>query len=212
MYKKIIVFVLLFGMFSCDEYLDIVPDQTQQIDLLFERREVAYSALATCYAYLPKNDGVYTSFMMMSDEVTTPIAKETDGIRIMKGQQSSSNPKFGLWSGWQDQGSLWEGIRHCNVLIENIYNVVDMTEDEMDIWAAEAKFLKAYYHFLLFTYYGPVPIVDENLPIKLDVSAFFSSVIMKFEVPSAVLRAILPVNPSVIITFVSPFVMLFPSM
>jgi hypothetical protein len=166
MYKKIIVFVLLFGMFSCDEYLDIVPDQTQQIDLLFERREVAYSALATCYAYLPKNDGVYTSFMMMSDEVTTPIAKETDGIRIMKGQQSSSNPKFGLWSGWQDQGSLWEGIRHCNVLIENIYNVVDMTEDEMDIWAAEAKFLKAYYHFLLFTYYGPIPIVDENLPIN----------------------------------------------
>ena len=31
-----------------------------------------------------KNDGVYTSFMMMSDEVTTPISKETDGIRIMK--------------------------------------------------------------------------------------------------------------------------------
>ena len=37
MYKKIIIFVLLFGMFSCDEYLDIVPDQTQQIDLLFEK-------------------------------------------------------------------------------------------------------------------------------------------------------------------------------
>ena len=118
MNKKIIIIVLLFGMFSCDEYLDIVPDQTQQIDLLFDRKEVAYTALATCYAYLPKNDGVYTSFMMMSDEVTTPIAKETDGIRIMKGQQSASNPKFGLWSGWSDQGSLWEGIRHCNVLIE----------------------------------------------------------------------------------------------
>ena len=147
MNKKIIIIVLLFGMFSCDEYLDIVPDQTQQIDLLFDRKEVAYTALATCYAYLPKNDGVYTSFMMMSDEVTTPIAKETDGIRIMKGQQSASNPKFGLWSGWSDQGSLWEGIRHCNILIENIYNVVDMTEQEMNSWAAEAKFLKAYYHF-----------------------------------------------------------------
>ena len=70
MNKKIIIIGLLFGMFSCDEYLDIVPVQTQQIDLLFERREVAYTALATCYAYLPQNDGVYTSFMMMSDEVT----------------------------------------------------------------------------------------------------------------------------------------------
>ena len=157
---------MLAGLFNCDNYLDIVPDQTQQVDLLFERKEVAYTALATCYAYLPKNDGVYTSFMTMSDEITTPIAKETDGVRIMKGQQSASNPKFGLWSGWSDQGSLWEGIRHCNILIENIHNVVDMTEEEMNSWAAEAKFLKAYYHFLLFTYYGPIPIVDENLPIS----------------------------------------------
>ena len=157
---------MLAGLFSCDNYLDIVPDQTQQVDLLFERKEVAYTALATCYAYLPKNDGVYTSFMTMSDEITTPISIETDGVRIMKGQQSASNPKFGLWSGWSDQGSLWEGIRHCNILIENIHNVVDMTEEEMNSWAAEAKFLKAYYHFLLFTYYGPIPIVDENLPIS----------------------------------------------
>ena len=164
--KKKFIIILLAGLFSCDNYLDIVPDQTQQVDLLFERKEVAYTALATCYAYLPKNDGVYTSFMTMSDEITTPIAKETDGVRIMKGQQSASNPKFGLWSGWSDQGSLWEGIRHCNILIENIHNVIDMTEEEMNSWAAEAKFLKAYYHFLLFTYYGPIPIVDENLPIS----------------------------------------------
>ena len=164
--KKKFIIILLAGLFSCDNYLDIVPDQTQQVDLLFERKEVAYTALATCYAYLPKNDGVYTSFMTMSDEITTPIAKETDGVRIMKGQQSASNPKFGLWSGWSDQGSLWEGIRHCNILIENIHNVVDMTEEEMNSWAAEAKFLKAYYHFLLFTYYGPIPIVDQNLPIS----------------------------------------------
>ena len=51
--------------------------------------------------------------------------------------------------------SFVEGIRHCNVLIENIYNVVDMTEEEMNTWAAEAKFLKAYYQLILpFLYYG----------------------------------------------------------
>ena len=71
MNKKIIIIGLLFGMFGCDEYLDIVPDQTQQIDLLFERKEVAYTALATCYAYLPKNDGVYTS-TQTSDTGQTP--------------------------------------------------------------------------------------------------------------------------------------------
>ena len=84
----------------------------------------------------------------------------------MKGQQSSSSPKLSYWSGYNGQGSLWQGIRHCNILIENIHNVVDMTEEEKNAWAAEAKFLKAYYHFLLLTYYGPIPIVDENLPIS----------------------------------------------
>ena len=40
MNKKIIIIGLLLSMFSCDEYMYIVPDQTQQIDLLFERKEV----------------------------------------------------------------------------------------------------------------------------------------------------------------------------
>ena len=85
MNKKIIVIGLLFAMFGCDEYLDIVPDQTQQIDLLFERKEVAYTALATCYAYLPKNDGVYTSFMMMSDDCllyTSPSPRDRTRSRM----------------------------------------------------------------------------------------------------------------------------------
>ena len=164
--KLTLILIFIIALTSCDDYLDIVPDQTQQIDLLFDREEAAYTALATCYTYLPENDGVYTSYVTMSDDVTTPIAKETDGIKIMKGQQSSSSPKLSYWSGYNGQGSLWQGIRHCNILIENIHNVVDMTEEEKNAWAAEAKFLKAYYHFLLLTYYGPIPIVDENLPIS----------------------------------------------
>ena len=36
---------------SCDNYLDIVPDKTQEIELMFERKEAAYRALATCYHY-----------------------------------------------------------------------------------------------------------------------------------------------------------------
>ena len=31
------------------------------------------------------------------------------------------------------------------------------------------KFLKAYYHFYLFRLYGPIPIVDQNLPVSAGV-------------------------------------------
>ncbi|NNK83609.1 MAG: RagB/SusD family nutrient uptake outer membrane protein [Flavobacteriaceae bacterium] len=171
--KKIFVKAILFSLIvltSCENYLDIVPDRTQELSLLFNRKETAYNALANCYSYLPQNDGIYATYVLASDELTTPIAKETDAIRLMKGQQSVSNPKLSFWSGYgafgRGQGSLWEAIRSCNILIENIDLVVDMDQQEKNEWKAEASFLKAYYHFLLLNYYGPIPIVDTNIPIS----------------------------------------------
>lgn len=155
---------------SCENYLDIVPDRTQELRLLFNRKETAYNALANSYSYLPQNDGTYASYVLLSDELAVPVPKEPDAIRLMKGQQNVSSPLMGYWTGYgatgRGQGSLWEGIRSCNILIENIDLVVDMNQSEKNQWKAEAKFLKAYYHFLLLSNYGPIPIIDVNLPIS----------------------------------------------
>ena len=48
---------------SCEDYLDIVPDGTQELSLLLNRIETAYNTLAHCYSYLPQNDGTYTSYV-----------------------------------------------------------------------------------------------------------------------------------------------------
>ena len=145
-------------------------DGTQELSLLFNRKETAYNALANCYSYLPQNDGTYASYVLLSDELAVPIPKEPNAIKLMKGQQNVSSPLMGYWSGFsatgKGQGSLWEGIRSSNTLIENIDLVVDMTQAEKNQWKAEAKFLKAFYHFLLVSNYGPIPIVDVNLPIS----------------------------------------------
>ena len=165
--KSFLVFFIV--VFSCEDYLDIVPDRTQEISLLFNRRESAFSALANCYSYLPKKDDIYATFVVASDELTTPLQKEPNSIKLMKGEQSVSNPKMSFWSGYSGgayQGSLWEAIRSCNILIDNIDLVIDMQQQEKNEWKAEAGFLKAYYHFLLLTYYGPIPIVDTNIPIS----------------------------------------------
>ena len=116
-----------------------------------------------------KNDALYASFALLSDEVTTPFAKEPNSIKLMKGEQTTDNPLMGFWSGYgaagRGQGSLWEGIRSCNLLIDNIDSVIDMNQEEKNAWAAEAKLLKAYFHFLLLKNYGPIPIVDVNASI-----------------------------------------------
>jgi len=76
---------VLVGFLSCDDYLDIVPDKTQEVSLMFQRQEAAYTALVTCYSYLPQNDGLYATFTLASDELTTPLAKEPNSIKLMKG-------------------------------------------------------------------------------------------------------------------------------
>lgn len=40
-----------------------------------------------------------------------------------------------------------------------------MTTVEKERWTAEARFLKAYYHFWLFQMYGPIPLIKENIPV-----------------------------------------------
>jgi hypothetical protein len=171
-FKNNYIAILLGSIFlftSCEEYLDIVPDGTQELSLLFNRKETAYKALANTYSYLPQNDGTYASYVLASDEVAVPVAKEPNAIKLMKGQQNVSSPLMGYWSGFsangRGQGSLWEGIRSANTLVQNIDLVVDMTQEEKNQWKAEVNFLKAYYHFLLVSNYGPIPIVDENLSI-----------------------------------------------
>jgi hypothetical protein len=164
-----ILIVLLISIItsSCD-YLDIVPEKTQELSLVFERKEQAYKALATCYSYLPKSDDLYGTHTLLTDELTTPIRQSVNGIEIMRGKQSVDNPMLSFWQGFNGGGwqpSLFNAINDCNTFLENIENVPDMADKEKREWTAEVRFLKAYYHFLLVMRYGPIPIMDKNFPI-----------------------------------------------
>ena len=87
-YIKYILFgVLAITASGCSDYLDVVPDNTQEISALFNRKETAYRALATCYHYIPEYDNTY-SFLGMSDEMIMSINRVTDG----KNAEGSDSP------------------------------------------------------------------------------------------------------------------------
>ena len=66
--KYILALLLACSGTGCANYLDVVPDKTQEVSLLFERKESAYRALATCYHYLPFFDNSY-GILGSSDEL-----------------------------------------------------------------------------------------------------------------------------------------------
>ncbi|MEA4917210.1 RagB/SusD family nutrient uptake outer membrane protein [Proteiniphilum sp.] len=161
--------IIGFGFKSCD-YLDIVPDNVATIDYAFRNRTEAEKFLFTCYSYRPPIGSVNTDPALNGCDETWQRYESGgwpnwNNSLIARGYQSLTNPILNFWDGENAGKPLWIGIRDCNIFLENIGKVYDITEYERTRWIAEVKFLKAYYHFYLFMCYGPIPIVDENLPV-----------------------------------------------
>jgi hypothetical protein len=167
---KIAFLATLLYSTSCSSYLDIVPDNTITIEDFFERKEMALEALAKVYSYLPRDPETHASSWLLGDEWMGRIDYDLIddalmAMRIMRGLQNTNDPLIGHWTGTKGGQSLYQAIRSANIFIDNIDMVEDMSENEKKDYKAQAKFLKAYYHFLLLQQYGPIVIVDESVPL-----------------------------------------------
>jgi len=175
--------VLILGIQSCeDSFLDVVPDNVATIDQAFKLRNEAEKYLFTCYSYLPKNgDAVFNIGMLAGDETWIPpqdAAFNSYAFDIARNLQRVSNPYMDVWEGQyqgggpSDRYEIFDGIRHCNVFLDNVQDptkIPDLSPGERLRWAGEAKFLKAYYHYYLLRMYGPIPVMKVNVPIDATV-------------------------------------------
>ena len=57
---------------------------------------------------------------------------------------------------------VWENVRHCWILIENIDKVPNMTDAEKERIKDEARCLMSYAYFIAFRYYGGLPIIRNS--------------------------------------------------
>lgn len=152
---------------SCNNYLDIIPDNVATIDNAFALRSQAEKFLFTCYSYMPSHGSLGGNpAHVAGDELWLVPTSDNIPWKIARGNQRVVEPYSNFWQGNQGGTDLYEGIRQCNILMENIDRVPDMTQEEKDRWSAEAKFLKAYYHFWLVRQYGPIVLMKENIPIS----------------------------------------------
>ncbi|WP_449437511.1 RagB/SusD family nutrient uptake outer membrane protein [Pedobacter steynii] len=175
-YLILSVAALTVVMPSCKKsFLDVVPDNVATIDNAFANRNETEKFLFTIYNNLPQEGHPETNpGMNTGDEfwIYWPISGEDywslDPYSIARGLQNKVSPKMNYWDSF-DSKSMWQGIRNCNILLENIDKPVDLEPYVKTRWIAEAKFLKAYFHWYLFRMYGPIPIIDKNLPITASI-------------------------------------------
>jgi hypothetical protein len=156
-------------MASCN-YLDVIPDNIATIDHAFNSRSAAEDYLYGCYSFrlpigqisgdyadpaLGGGDETWQDYSVNTDERFAPWPSS----RIARGEQNVVTPLLDHWH------HLYTGIRYCNIFLDNINNVYDIQTYERNRWTGEVKFLKAYYHYLLFKRYGPIPITDVTVPV-----------------------------------------------
>jgi len=162
--------------------MNVIPDNIATLDHAFNNRVMAERFLFTCYSYMPNISSVngYPAFhagrecwvMNLSTSSIISFVAGQEGLpdayahKIALGLQNANNPLLNFWDGGQAGINTFTSIRQCNIFLENIHKTKDLPPRERTRWIAEVKFLKAFYHYYLLRSYGPIPIVDENIPVS----------------------------------------------
>lgn len=171
-YYKIMLLAALATMGqSCKKYLDITPDNVATLDYTFRNRNETEDYLFSCYSTMQHlNDVVNNPGFVYSSEIVYPNNLNDhffneSGFNLIRGLQISSDPALNYWDGTNGGQQLFQALRRCNIMLENIDKPIDLSASEKKRWIAETKFLKAYYHYYLIRMYGPMLLIKENFPI-----------------------------------------------
>ena len=167
-YTGIISCACLF--LGCSDYLN-VSDQLsgglQDIDQIFENVNYTKRFYANVFNNIPDYSGIVNTngfknpWTSLSDEVLSGYG-ETFSYTIS--DKNAANTSFHRWSGCYAQ------IRQANILLSNIHEIREegtqadvLLQDEVDKMKANTRFMRAFYHYMLFEQYGPIPLVKDKI-------------------------------------------------
>ena len=176
---------LIFGLLSvitlasCSDFLTKDPKGTMDEDRFFNTQDAGFKSLIKCYQMLndfyrferPRMD----LYNISTDDAEKGGSDAGDGqaaSELTFGKPLASNTDlYNLWEG------MYMGIARCNTLIEKI-PVADMIDaagyplkkEVKARYMAEARFLRAFYHFELCKIFGGVPIVNKTLTVAASKS------------------------------------------
>ena len=182
--KKIIgVALLSLGLGACtdtvkfgDSFLEKAPGGTVTADTVFNNPEYTRNFLAGIYATqyynLPTNstnsapqcqnywkgmpDALGDDFHLLFNN-TTVFGKYYNGS-LTSAIDGNKNGNIYPYT----NEYIWENIRHCWILIENVDKVPNMTDAEKERLKDEARCLMSYAYFIAFRFYGGLPIIRNS--------------------------------------------------
>ena len=121
----------------------------------YKTKTQCQSAVNSCYIPL-KN--LYTYKMMIATEGVTDLMYIASGTQDAQLDISPSQPRFGadMWT------YGYRGVMYCNMAVTGIENS-PIDEKDRNSLVAEAKVLRAFYYYLLTSFFGDVPFYTKEV-------------------------------------------------
>ena len=151
--------LLTIALIGCKE-LDLAPENSFT-DLTYWTSEAkAQTVLNTAYSQMfGANYFFYNE--ALSDNAFNGRGDNMGAASLAAGTYDPSLQR--LKDEW---GFHYQGIKTCNILLDNIDRIPDIDEAKLQQMKAEARFLRAFKHFQLMTWWGDIPLLDSDIDIE----------------------------------------------
>jgi len=168
--KILQVSIVALSITACSDFLDVEPQNKALLNTYYSTEQEVFYGLVAAYDPMQWSyvEGKWTSTVMLGEIWSDNANAGGDATNFDQ-------------PGWQEiddllattvtpeVGTFWikgySGINKCNQLLNNIKFSSPLVEQ----YIAEAKFLRAFYHFELFRMYGPIPVFT-SIPLPDDKS------------------------------------------
>lgn len=152
---KLIPIFLLLVTVSC-ENLDLAPENQFTDSNYWTSIDKAQTMLNTAYSQMQKSNYFFYN-EALSDNAYNGRGDNAGAASLAAGIH---DPSLGrLKDEWKER---YAGIKSCNILLENIDRIPSADQKIIARMKAEARFLRAFQHFQLTTWFGDVPLVAKD--------------------------------------------------
>lgn len=198
MKKYLILLVLPFFLFSCDEWLDISPEAQVEESVLFETGVGYRNALNGVYNKISQpsmySKEMLWGFVDVLSQYYDKYSMSSSSVYykyVSSYKYDNADVKSildGMWS------SGYKGIANCNNIIANIekepFSKFSGGELEKNLIKGEAIALRAFIHFDLLRLFAPAPGVATN-DVYLPYCNVYPSILSNAETTESVLNKII---------------------
>lgn len=159
------LFAAVFAVLSaagCNSYLDRQPDEPYTSKNVFESYNSTFRYLVNVYSWITNEtdpSGQANHYTPSSDECVCVFT----GRPFAQWNNSTWSVSTEDQTGLSYYTTYYKGIREASYFIANVGRCPELSPAEALEWAAEARFLRAYYYFCLMRLYGPVVLLGEGV-------------------------------------------------